>query len=63
MNEWRQRPLESVCTFVCLDCMNYKVREGCGVITRAVYNILGVSLYGKKDLLGMYLSESKGAFF
>jgi transposase-like protein len=63
MNEWRQRPLESVYAFVYLDCMHYKVREGNGVITRAVYNILGVSLEGKKDLLGMYLSESEGAKF
>lgn len=63
MNEWRQRPLESVYAFVYLDCMHYKVREGNGVITRAVYNILGVSLRGQKDLLGMYLSESEGAKF
>lgn len=33
------------------------------MITRAVYNILGVSLDGKKELLGMYLSESEGAKF
>lgn len=63
MNEWRQRPLEPVYTFVYLDCMHYKVREGSSVVTRAVYNILGVSLEGKKDLLGMYLSESEGAKF
>ncbi|MRX78990.1 IS256 family transposase, partial [Pedobacter petrophilus] len=63
MNEWRQRPLDSVYAFVYLDCMHYKVREGSGVITRAVYNILGVSLDGKKDLIGMYLSESEGARF
>lgn len=63
MNEWRGRPLQSVYAFVYLDCMHYKVREGNGVITRAVYNILGVSLNGTKDLLGMYLSESEGAKF
>lgn len=63
MNEWRQRPLEPVYAFVYLDCMHYKVREGNTVITRAVYNILGVTLRGQKDLLGMYLSESEGAKF
>lgn len=63
MNEWRARSLDSVYAFVSLDCMHYKVREGNGVITRAVYNILGVSLEGKKELLGMYLSESEGAKF
>jgi putative transposase len=63
MQEWRSRPLESVYTFVYLDCMHYKVREGGNVVTRAVYNILGVSLAGTKDLIGMYLSESEGAKF
>jgi transposase-like protein len=63
MNEWRNRPLESVYAFVYLDCMHYKVREGSSVVTRAVYNILGVSLSGTKDLIGMYLSESEGAKF
>lgn len=63
MNEWRLRPLESVYAFVYLDCMHYKVREGNSVVTRAIYNILGVSLDGKKELLGMYVSESEGAKF
>jgi putative transposase len=63
MNEWRQRALEPIYAFVYLDCMHYKVREGNAVITRAVYNILGVSLDGKKDLLGMYLSQNEGAKF
>jgi putative transposase len=63
MNEWRSRPLESVYAFVYLDCMHYKVREGSSVVTRAVYNILGISLAGTKELIGMYLSESEGAKF
>jgi len=60
MNEWRNRSLDPVYAFVYLDCMHYKVREGSGVVTRAVYNILGVPLEGKKELLGMYLSEGGG---
>jgi putative transposase len=63
MNEWRIRPLQSVYAFVYLDCMHYKVRESGRVVTRAIYNILGVDLTGKKDLIGMYISESEGAKF
>lgn len=63
MNEWRCRPLEPIYAFVYLDCMHYKVREGGSVVTRAVYNILGVNLQGKKDLIGMYVSQSEGARF
>lgn len=63
MNELRGRSLDSVYAFVYPDCMHYKLCKGSGMITRAVYNILGVSLEGKKELLDMYLSESKGAKF
>jgi transposase-like protein len=61
MNEWRTRPLDSIYTFVYLDCMHYKVREGGSVVTRAIYNILAINLQGQKDLIGMYVSESEGA--
>jgi len=63
MNEWRTRPLEAVYPFVFLDCMHYKVREGGSVISRAVYNILGINTEGKKELIGVYLSENEGAKF
>ena len=63
MNEWLHRPLQSVYCFVYLDCMHYKVKESGRVVSRAVYNILGVDVEGKKDLIGMYVSESEGAKF
>lgn len=63
MNEWRTRSLQSVYPFVYLDCMHYKVRESGRVVTRAIYNILGVDIEGKKDLIGMYVSETEGAKF
>jgi len=44
MQEWHSWQLKSVYAFVYLDCMHYKVREGSSVFTRAVYNIIGVSL-------------------
>lgn len=63
MNEWRNRPLEAVYPFVFLDCMHYKVRENGSVESRAIYNILGITRDGKKDLIGIYLSENEGAKF
>jgi transposase-like protein len=63
MNEWRSRPLDPIYAFVYMDCMHYKVREGGSVVTRAIYNILAVDLQGKKDLIGMYVSENEGAKF
>ncbi|KAF7275658.1 hypothetical protein GWI33_011453 [Rhynchophorus ferrugineus] len=63
LNEWRNRPLEAIYPFVFLDCMHYKVRDNGSVRTRAVYNILGVNMDGRKDLIGIYLSEHEGAKF
>ncbi len=63
IREWQQRPLESIYCFVWMDALHYKVREDGKVVSRAVYNILGVNNKGVKDLLGMYVSESEGARF
>ena len=48
---------------VWLDAMHYKVKEEGRMATRCVYNILGVTVEGKKEILGMYISESEGANF
>lgn len=63
VKEWQNRPLEAVYCIVWLDAMYYKVKEDGRVINRCVYNILGINVEGRKDLLGMYVSESEGANF
>lgn len=63
VQEWRNRPLNTVYPFVFLDCIHYKVRSGGAVEPRAVYTILGIDIEGKKDLLGLYISENEGARF
>lgn len=61
--EWRNRPLESIYPLIFLDAMFFKAREDGKVVTKAIYNILGVDQYGHKDILGFYISESEGAHF
>jgi transposase-like protein len=63
VQEWQGRRLESVYSIVWLDAMHFKVRENGQVISKAVYIILGYNMDGKKDLLGMYISENEGARF
>jgi len=63
IKEWQSRPLEEVYCIVWMDAMHYKVKEDGRVVSRAVYNILGITPEGKKELLGMYISESEGANF
>jgi len=60
---WQNRPLDPVYPIVWLDAMHYKVRNGGSVKHRAVYNIIGITPQGYKDVLGMYLSESEGSNF
>lgn len=63
IREWQARPLESVYCIVWLDAMHYKVKDEGKIVSRAVYHILGINIEGRKDLLGMYISESEGANF
>ncbi len=63
ITEWRNRPLESVYPIVFLDAMHFKVRVDGKVTTKAFYSVLAVSTEGKKDILGLYLSENEGARF
>ena len=63
IKEWQSRPLEPVYCIVWLDAMHYKVKEEGRIVSRAVYHILGINTEGRKDLLGMYVSESEGANF
>lgn len=61
--EWRSRPLEKIYPIVFLDAMFFKAREGGKVVTKAVYNLLGINQFGHKDYLGFYIAESEGAHF
>lgn len=63
VKEWQSRPLESVYCIVWLDAMHFKVREEGKVKHKALYNILAINKAGRKEILGMYISESEGANF
>jgi putative transposase len=63
VKEWQSRPLEELYTIVWLDAMHYKVKEDYQMVSHAVYNILGINRHGRKELLGMYVSQSEGANF
>lgn len=63
LKEWQSRPLDDVYCIVWMDAMFYKVREEGRIVTRCLYNILGINIEGKKEILGMYVSQSEGANF
>lgn len=59
----QSRPLEPLYCIVWLDAMHYKVKVDGKITHKALYNILGITKEGKKEVLGMYISESEGANF
>ena len=61
LEQWRQRPLESHYPIVWLDAIHYKVKVEGHYISQAVYTILGLTIEGKKEILGLHLSENEGA--
>ena len=63
VKQWQQRPLESHYPFVWLDAIHYKVKDQGRYANKAIYTVLGLKMDGKKEVLGLYLSESEGANF
>ena len=63
VKQWQIRPLDSIYPFVWLDAIHYKIKDGVKYVSKAVYTVLGVNMDGKKDILGLYLSETEGANF
>ena len=61
LKAWQNRTLESVYPFVWLDAVHYKVKDDGRYQTKAIYTVLGLTVEGHKQLLGLYLSESEGA--
>ncbi len=61
---WQVHSLDPIYAIVWLDAMYYKVKDDSGhVVTRCLYNVLGIDLEGRKHLMGMFVSESEGAKF
>src|SRR4051812_50201507 len=53
MTEWSSRPLDAVYVAVFIDAIMVKVRDG-QVANRPVYAAIGVTVDGRKDVLGLW---------
>ena len=60
---WQNRPLESVYPFVFMDAIHYKVKEDHRYITKAAYVVLGITMDGRKDILGVWIGEHESSKF
>ena len=63
VTEWQSRPLDAVYPIVFLDGIVFKVRKDARVVNKCLYSVLGINMEGRKEILGMWLSESESASF
>lgn len=64
--EWQNRPLDKVYPVVYVDGLRVTIRSGNNkgaVIKKCVYVVLGVSVSGRQDVLGLWVEETEGARF
>jgi putative transposase len=58
---WQSRPLDSVYPVVFIDAIHVKIRDG-KVANRPVYTVVGVTVDGERDILGLWVGDgSEGA--
>lgn len=60
---WQNRPLESFYPILYLDALQVKIRDGAHVTNKAIYLVIGVTLAGHKEVLGMWVAQTEGAKF
>ena len=58
---WQDRPLDALYPIVYLDALMVKMRYDGKVENRAVYTAIGISVEGKKEVLGLWASGNEGA--
>ena len=63
VREWQNRPLAKLLVIVYLDALRINIRKDGQVKKCAVYVAIGVNLMGRKECLGLWISENEGAKF
>jgi putative transposase len=64
VEEWQNRPLAAIYAMVYLDALHLKIKKDGKIENVAVYNVLGVDLEGKRDVLGHWIGDGgEGANF
>lgn len=65
VTEWRARPLDECYPIVYLDGISVKVRQDNTkqVVRKTMYVALGINMEGKKECLGLWLSENESSKF
>lgn len=59
-NEWQNRPLKNYYPFIFVDCLYVNIRVENETKNCAVYVILGYDINSVKDILGIWVGDTKG---
>jgi len=63
VREWQSRPLDDVYPVVFFDGVWFKGRSDGKVVKKCVYSVLGVTVEGRKDILGIWIADTESASF
>ncbi len=61
--EWQNRPLEPMYPILYLDGIFFNVQQDGQVTKKTVYLVFGITLEGKRDVLGIWIGESESSKF
>jgi putative transposase len=60
---WQSRPLEATYPIIYMDALVVKIRDGSSVRNKAIHFVIGVTIEGKKEVLGFWIEGTEGAKF
>ncbi|WP_367377493.1 IS256 family transposase [Enterococcus gilvus] len=63
VKEWQNRPLEALYPIIFMDAIHFKVRHEGRIQSKAAYVVLGVTIEGYKNVLGIWIGESESSKF
>ena len=63
VDAWQNRALQSTYPFVFMDAIHYKVKEDHHYVTKAAYVVLGITMEGTKEILGIWIGEHESSKF
>lgn len=61
IHDWQQRPLDEVYPIVFIDAIHFSVRDNHIIKKLAAYVVLGISEYGKKEILSIQIGENESS--
>ncbi|WPH45595.1 IS256 family transposase [Enterococcus faecalis] len=63
VKEWQNRPLDALYPIIFMDAIHFKVRHEGRIQSKAAYVVLGVTIEGFKEVLGIWIGESESSKF